>query len=76
MVNYPSQSSPIDNDNHPVDSGLEASNDHWGTQLADVTPLHPPGTFARNTQGGDVINGMAKELGIKNPSNVVKFPKK
>lgn len=23
----------IDNTFHPVDSGLEATNDHWGTQL-------------------------------------------
>lgn len=24
----------IDNDYHPIDKGLEATNDHWGTQLA------------------------------------------
>lgn len=78
MVNYPSQASPIDNDFHPTDSGLEATNDHWGTKVAEasVTPLHPPGTFARNTQSGDVVNGMAQQLGIKNPNNVIKFPKK
>lgn len=30
----------IDNDFHPVDSGLNATNDHWGTQLAgDVLPM-------------------------------------
>lgn len=67
----------IDNDFHPDDKGLRASQeDHWGTQLADVTPLHPPGTFSRNTQGGDVINGVANQLGIKPPANVIKFPKK
>lgn len=78
MATYPSQSSPIDNDFHPVDSDMSATNDHWGTQVAEATVshLHPAGTFSRNTQGGDIINGMAKDLGIKNPNNVVKFPRK
>lgn len=42
----------------------------------DVVPLHPPGTFARNTQSGDVINGMAKDLGVSNPNNVRQFPRR
>lgn len=46
------------------------------TQVAQatVTPLHPPGTFSRNTQGGDVINGVARQLGISPPNNVIRFP--
>lgn len=64
----------IDNNFHPVDSGLNATNDHWGTQLADVVPLHPPGTFSRNTDGGDLVNGIAAKLGVKPPANVIKFP--
>lgn len=75
-MTYPSQGSPIDNDFHPADSDLSATNDHWGTQVADVTPLHPPGTFARNTDGGDSVNAVAKALGVKPPANVIKFPKK
>lgn len=32
----------IDNDFHPVDSGMDATDDHWGTKLAgDVVPLRP-----------------------------------
>jgi hypothetical protein len=46
------------------------------TQVAEasVSQLHPPGTFSRNTQGGDVVNGVAKTLGIGPPNNVIKFP--
>lgn len=75
-MSYPSQGTPIDNDFHPSDSDMSATDDHWGTQMADVTPLHPPGTFSRNTDGGDIVNGMASKLGIKPPANVIKFPKK
>lgn len=78
MANYPSQASPIDNDYHPIDSGLEASNDHWGTQVAEasVSHLHPAGTFSRNTDSGDIINNVAKAIGVNPPANVIKFPKK
>lgn len=57
---------------------MQVSNVPQATQhyAGDVLPLHPPGTFARNTQGGDVINGVAKALGVSNPHNVIKFPKK
>lgn len=66
----------IDNDFHPDDQGLEASHDdHWGTvKVADVQPLHPPGTFAKNTQIGDAVNGLARDLGVKPPKNIIKFP--
>ena len=50
--------------------------EHDGTQVADVVPLHPPGTFNSNTQIGDAVNGLAKALGVKPPNNVVKFPRK
>lgn len=73
---YPSQGKEIDNDFHPVDSDMSATNDHWGTQVADVTPLHPAGTFSSNTQAGDVVNGLARDLGVKPPANVIKFPGK
>lgn len=66
----------IDNDYHPDDSGLEASQeDHWGTQMAEatVTPLHPAGTFSRNTQIGDAVNGLARDLGVRPPNNVIKM---
>jgi len=46
------------------------------TQVADITPLHPPGTFAKNTQIGDAVNGLARDLGVKAPNNVVKLPRK
>ena len=45
-------------------------------QVADVVPLHPPGTFSRNTDSGDSINAVAKGLGIGPPNNVIKFPRK
>lgn len=78
MVNYPSQGSPIDNDYHPVDSDMSATDDHWGTQMAEasVSHLHPPGTFSRNVDKADVVNGVADRMGIKPPANVIKFPKK
>lgn len=65
----------IDNDYHPVDSDMSATNDHWGTQVADVVPLHPAGTFSSNTQTGDAVNGLAKALGVKPPKNVLPFKK-
>jgi hypothetical protein len=61
---------------HPVNNLREADGTPQGSQLADVTPLHPPGTFSRNTDGGDIINGMANRMGIKPPANVIKFPRK
>lgn len=39
----------------------------------DVVPLHPPGTFSSNTQKGDVVNGLAKSLGVPPPKNVIPF---
>lgn len=45
-------------------------------QLADVVPLHPAGTFSSNTQTGDVLNGVARALGVSPPANVIKFPRK
>lgn len=66
----------IDNDYHPIDQGMEATNDHWGTQVADVQQLHPAGTFSSNTQKGDAVNGLARDLGVKAPNNVIKFPGK
>lgn len=71
MSDYPSQGTPMDVEDHPAYNKPDATEKYAG----DVVPLHPPGTFARNTQTGDVINGMAKDLGVKNPANVVKFPK-
>lgn len=44
-----------------------------GVQTADVTRLHPPGTFAKNTAIGDAINAVAKELNVPPPDNVTKF---
>jgi hypothetical protein len=32
----------IDNDFHPIDKGTEATNDHWGTQLAGTFSSFPP----------------------------------
>jgi hypothetical protein len=42
MADYPEQGSEIDNDYHPVDSGLDATNDHWGT----ITGDHAQAAFA------------------------------
>lgn len=44
------------------------------TQVADVQNLHPAGTFNSNTQSGDVINGVARSLGIGPPNNVIRVP--
>jgi hypothetical protein len=57
---------PLGTDNEEVRSSL--------MQTADATPLHPPGTFAKNTQIGDVVNGVANQLGVKPPKNIIKFP--
>lgn len=46
-------------------------------QLAGtVQPLHPAGTFIKNTNSGDSVNAVAKALNVPPPSNVIKFPKK
>ena len=69
--------SPMDPMDHEADSGHNASyNPGRAMQVADVTPLHPPGTFAHNTNVGDTINSIAKALNVPNPANVIKFPKK
>lgn len=48
-----------------------------GTQMAeaDIVSLHPPGTFAKNTQIGDVVNSVANTLGVPPPKNIIKLPK-
>lgn len=66
------QGNPVDVQDHPTYDKPTATQHYAG----DVLPLHPPGTFSRNTQAGDVINGLAQDLGVKNPKNVIKFPKK
>ena len=45
-------------------------------KVADVVRLHPPGTFEDNTRTGDVVNGVARALGVSNPANVIKFPRR
>lgn len=51
-----------------------SDSDEGSMKMADVTPLHPPGTFADNTRIGDVVNGLASSLGVKPPKNIIKFP--
>lgn len=63
---------PMNQEDHPAHDIPDATQQYAG----DVLPLHPPGTFSRNTQGGDVLNGVAKTLGILPPANVIKFPSK
>lgn len=66
--------SPMDPMDHPADSG---HNDNYNPgRVADVVPLHPPGTFSRNSDIGDFINTSAKAMGISPPNNVVKLPRK
>lgn len=60
MANYPSQGKEIDNDFHSVDSDMRATNDHWGTQLADVTP-GPSGGSGQTTQAADYAVGKKKD---------------
>lgn len=62
----------IDPTDHPANNMPQATQHYAG----DVVPLHPAGTFSRNTQSGDVINGMANQLGVKPPKNIIKFPSK
>lgn len=59
-------------DDHPAHNMPDATEQYAG----DVTPLHPPGTFSRNTDGGDSVNAVAKALNIGPPANVIKFPRK
>lgn len=67
---------PMDPIDHPAYNSKPATQHYDGTKLSDVTPLHPPGTFSRNTDGGDSVNAVAKGLGVKPPANIIKFPKK
>lgn len=54
--------------------GKRSSVENGEFQVAgDVVPLHPPGTFARNTDSGDIINGVARRLNIAPPNNVTPF---
>lgn len=57
-----SYSKIIDNDFHPVDSGMEATNDHWGTQtqVADVTP-GPTGGGGEDSRAVDYALGKSKD---------------
>lgn len=61
-------------DPQPAHMGSQSST---GTQMAEatVTPLHPPGTFSKNTQIGDVVNSVAKTLGVPPPNNVIRLPR-
>ncbi len=70
--------SPMDPEDHIADSGhnVAMGMNPGKAQYADVTTLHPPGTFARNTDSGDSINAVAKALKIGPPMNLIKFPKK
>lgn len=63
---------PMDPEDHSANNMKAPTQQYAG----DVTPLHPAGTFSRNTQGGDIVNGMAQALRIGPPNNVIKFPKK
>lgn len=63
MVNYPSQGTEIDNDYHPVDSDMSATNDHWGTKLAgDVVSLPSTGRGGgHNIDAPAYATGAAKD---------------
>lgn len=63
---------PMDTIDHPARSMPQATQHYAG----DVVPLHPPGTFSRNTDSGDSLNAVAKGLGMKPPANIIKFPRK
>lgn len=84
MATYPSQSSPIDNDYHPVDSDLSATNDHWGTKLAgDVVPLRPNSPTVNDyAQDRQIINRRSMDNIAKggakavDPANLAVFPRK
>lgn len=39
-----------------------------------IQPLHPLGTFFDNTRMGDVVNGLADDLGVTPPKNIIPFP--
>lgn len=53
----------IDNDNHPIDQGLDAEPNHWGTQMAEatVTPLNPINSPADSKAwAGQILNQTRK----------------
>lgn len=50
----------IDNDYHPLDKGLEATNDHWGTQMADVSS-GPTGGSGQDSRAVDYALGKSKD---------------
>lgn len=54
----------IDNDYHPVDSDMSATDDHWGTQMADVTP-GPTGGSGQTTQAAEYATGKNKDPKVK-----------
>lgn len=60
----------IDNDYHPIDRGLEATNDHWGTQLAgDVVPIRPPGPAMNAGKEGQKSNEKQQRPNMLDPKN-------
>lgn len=61
--------SPMDPDQHEAHNMPTATQHYAG----DIVPLHPPGVFARNTDGGDSVNAVAKALNMSPPNNVIKF---
>lgn len=67
-MSYPSQGTPIDNDFHPVDSDMSATDDHWGTQMAgDVLPMPGEKSMGSGQTGSaaDYATGKAKDPKVK-----------
>ena len=64
----------IDNDFHPVDSGLEATDDHWGTQLAgDVVPLRPANSPASNAGRQNQIKNEQRQSPNSNDPKIARI---
>lgn len=64
-MSMPASGKPIDNDFHPVDSDLSATNDHWGTQMAGEIKDGPLGGTGETTQAVDYALGKKQDPKVK-----------
>lgn len=65
-MSYPSQGTPIDNDFHPSDTDMSATDDHWGTvKMAGDVVSGPTGGQGQTTTAAPYAVGTAKDSKVK-----------
>lgn len=60
-MSYPSQGTPIDNDFHPSDSDMSATDDHWGTKMAGDVVSGPTGGQGQTSSAAGYAVGKERD---------------